>query len=143
MSTTAEKHSEAETAKLQARIDELEAELKTKRAHESKRHAETDKLRNDTMDNANSEVNRLIHAASLAFVEDLRAVADVVKAVSDEAFKRREDYIAKGESLTDLRMTDIGNDVAGVLNKGIEKSLAANRRVVDKFYEAYHEGAAK
>ena len=29
---------------------------------------------------------------------------------------------------------------AGVLNKGIEKSLTTPRRVVDKFYEAYHEG---
>jgi hypothetical protein len=33
------------------------------------------------------------------------------------------------------------NDIAGVLNKGIEKTLAARRRVVDKFVEVYHEGA--
>lgn len=79
----------------------------------------------------------------MAFVEDLRAAADIVKAVSDEAFKRREEYIDRGESLTDLRMGDIENDLASVLNKGIEKSLDARRRVVDKLHEVYHEGAAK
>ena len=78
----------------------------------------------------------------MAFVEELRSAADVVKAVSDEAFKRREDNIAKDEEITDVRIGDIENDIAGVLNKGIEKTLAAPRRVVDKFYEVYHEGAA-
>jgi len=138
--STAEKHSESEIAKLQARIDELEAELKSKRAKESKRHDETEKLRTDTLDKTTSEANRLLHALAMAFVEQLRSAADVVKAVSDEAFKRREDYIAKNEGITDLRIGDVENDVAGVLNKGIEKTLAVPGRVVDKFYEVYREG---
>jgi len=136
-------HSESEAVRLQARIHELEAELKSKRVRESKKHAETDKLRTDTMEKTASEVNRLLHALSLAFVEELRSAADVVKAVSDEAFKQREDYIAKNEGITDLRLGDIENHVAGVLNKGIEKRLAGSGRVVDKFYEVYREGAAK
>jgi hypothetical protein len=141
--STAEKHTESETVKLQARIDELEAELKIKRARDSKKHAELDKLRTDTVEKTTSEANRLLHALSLAFVEELRSAADVVKAVSDEAFKRREDYISKDEDITDLRLGDIENDVAGVLNRGIEKTLAGSGRVVDKFYEVYREGAAK
>lgn len=141
--STAEKHSDSEVAKLQARIDELEAELKSKRSRDSKKHAEIDKLRTDTMDKTTSEANRLLHALSLAFVEELRAAADVVKAVSDEAFSRREAFVEKDEDLGDLRFSDLSNDVAGVLNKGIEKTIAGPGRVVDKFYEVYREGASK
>jgi hypothetical protein len=138
--STAEKHSETETAKLQARIEELEAELKSARAKEAgRKHAETEKLRTDTFDKTTSEANRLLHALSMAFVEELRSAADVVKAVSEEAFKRKD----RIESITDIRIGDIENDVAGVLNKGIEKTLAANTRVLNKFYEVYREGAAQ
>lgn len=130
---------EAEIARLQARIDELESELRSKSSGESKRHAETDKLRNETLDKLSDEASRLFHAASMAFVEDLRAVADVVKAVSDEAFKRRDERAAKDENLRDLRLSDIENDIAAVINKGIDKSITAPRRAIDKFYEIYRE----
>ena|ERR1700722_14282929 len=141
--TTAEKHTETEVNKLQARIDELEAELKSRRANDSKKHAETDKLRTDTVDKTTSEANRLLHALSVAFVEEVRSAADVVKAVSDEAFKRHEDRIDRDEAITEVRLSDLGNDVAAVLNKGIDKSLAGPGRVVDKFYEAYREKNAR
>lgn len=140
--STAEKLSDSEIARLQARIDELETELKSKHSQESSKHAETDKLRTDTLDKTSSEANRILHALSIAFAEQLRSAADVVKAVSEEAFKRREDNIAKDEKATCARIGDLENDVAGVLNKGIEKTIASHRRVVDKFYETYHEGAA-
>jgi hypothetical protein len=141
--TTAEKHTETEVNKLQARIDELEAELKSRRANDSKKHAETDKLRTDTVDKTTSEANRLLHALSVAFVEEVRSAADVVKAVSDEAFRRHEDRIDRDEAITEVRLSDLGNDVAAVLNKGIDKSLAGPGRVVDKFYEAYREKNAR
>jgi hypothetical protein len=141
--STAEKHSETEVAKLHARIEELETELKTRRAKESTRHAETEKLRTDILDKTTSEANRLLHAFSMAFVEDLRSTADVLKAVSEEAFKRREDFLAKNDRITDIRFADINNDFAGVLNKGIEKALAGPGRVVDKFTEVYHQGATQ
>jgi hypothetical protein len=143
--STAEKSAtnEAENSRLQAKIDELEAELKSKRSSDSKRHSESDKLRNETIDKVADEASRFFHALSLAFVEDLRSAADVVKAVSDEAFKRRDDRAAKDEDLSDIRLSDVENDVAAVVNKGIEKSIAAPRRAVDKFYEVYREGAAK
>jgi hypothetical protein len=141
--STAEKNSESETARLQARIDELEAELKSVRAKEPRRHAETEKLRTDILDKTTTEANRLLHALSMAFVEELRSAADAVKAVSDEAFRRRDEYMAKDGSITDFRIADLENDIAGVLNKGIERNLAAPRRVVDKFHEVYHEGATK
>lgn len=135
--------SESETARLQARIEELEAELKTRRSKESRKHSEIEKLRYETMDRTAAEANRMLHAISLAFVEELRSAADVVKAVSDEAFRRRKEYSARDEDITDLTLADIENDVAGVLSKGIEKTLAVPGRVVDKFYEVYREGAAK
>jgi hypothetical protein len=141
--STAEKNAtiEAENARLQARIDELEAELRSRSSQT--RHTESAKLRNETLDKVSDEASRLVHAMSLAFVEDLRAVADVVKAVSDEAFKRRDERVAKDEDIKDMRLSDVENDVAAVLNKGIEKTIAAPRRAIDKFYEVYREGAAR
>jgi hypothetical protein len=45
--STADKKSESETARLQVRIDELEAELNSTRIKEPRRHGETENLRKD------------------------------------------------------------------------------------------------
>jgi len=126
----------AENARLQARIHELEAEVKS--PSHGKSQTELDKLRTDSMDDARNELSRLVHALSMAFVEELRSAADIVKVVSDEAFRRREARAARDETMSDIRLRDVEDDVAGVLNKGIEKTIATPRRVVDKFYEVYH-----
>ena len=125
---------QAENANLQARIQELEAEAKS--SSHGKSHTETEKLRTDSMDDARNELSRLVHALSMAFVEELRSAADVLKVVSDEAYRRRE--ARADETMTEMRLKDLEEDVAGVLNKGIEKTIATPRRVVDKFYEVYH-----
>jgi len=138
--STAEKHtSEAEIARLQARIDELEDELKNK-THLSTSHTQTHKLLNDMADKAGDEATRILHALAQVAVEELRATADVVKAVSDEAFRRRD---ARAEESADqVRLRDVEEDVAAVLNKGIEKAIAAPKRVINKFHEVYQEHPA-
>jgi hypothetical protein len=125
---------EAENARLQSRIQELEAEAKSSSHSES--HTEAEKLRTDSMDDARNELSRLVHALSMAFVEELRSAADILKVVSDEAYRRRE--ARAEETMSEIRLKDLEEDVAGVLNKGIEKTIASPRRVVDKFYEVYH-----
>jgi hypothetical protein len=139
--STAEKHtSEAEVARLQARIDELEEELKSKTHNPSKSRTQTHKLLNDMADKAGDEATRLLHALAQVAVEELRATADVVKAVSDEAFRRRD--ARADESPDQMRLRDVEEDVAAVLNKGIEKAIVAPRRVIDKFHEVYQEHPA-
>lgn len=139
--STADKHtSDAEVARLQARIDELEAELKSKMQSSSKSTPQTHKLLNDMADKAGNEASRLLHALAQVAVEELRATADVVKAVSDEAFKRRDARAA--EDVDQVRLRDVEEDVAAVLNKGLEKSIAAPKRVIDKFHEVYHDHPA-
>jgi hypothetical protein len=139
--STAEKHTpDAEVARLQARIDELEAELKSKTHSSAKNRTQTHKLLNDMADKAGDEASRLLHALAQVAVEELRATADVVKAVSDEAFKRRD--ARAGESADQVRLGDVEEDVAAVLNKGIEKAVAAPKRVIDKFHDVYNEHPA-
>jgi cell division septum initiation protein DivIVA len=134
----------AENARLKARIDELEAELQSKGSgKKSKSHTETDKLVHDMPDKAADEATRLLHALAHAFVEQLRSSADVIKVVADEAFKRREQRSSKDERLDEMRLSEIEDDLASVLNKGIDKSLDVPRRVVDKFYEVYQEPTHK
>ena len=128
----------AENARLKARIDELEAELHTKGSGKSASHLDTDRLIHDMPEKAADEANRLFLAMAHAFVEQLRSTADVINAVADEAFKRREERSSRDESMK-VRLIDFENDIASVLNKGIEKVLATPRRVVDKFYEVYQE----
>src|SRR5579863_7889696 len=138
---SAEKHtSEAEVARLQARIDELEDELKNKTQSSSKSRTQTHKLLNDMADKAGDEASRILHALAQVAVEELRATADVVKAVSDEAFKRRD--ARADESPDQVRLRDVEEDVAAVLNKGIEKAIAAPKRVINKFHEVYQEHPA-
>jgi hypothetical protein len=139
--STAEKHtSEAEIARLQARIDELEDELKNKTHSSSNSRTQTHKLLNDMADKAGDEASRLLHALAQVAVEELRATADVVKAVSDEAFRRRGARADEGADEVSLR--DVEEDVAAVVNKGIEKAIAAPKRVINKFHEVYQEHPA-
>jgi ABC-type transporter Mla subunit MlaD len=128
---------------MQSRIEELEAQLSESKHDAKKTHSKTEseKLRENTIDDAADEANRLLHAMAHAFVEQLRAAADVVNSVADEAFKRSDAQLAKSDKTLRTRLEDIEDDVAGVVNKGIEKSLAAPRRVVDKFHQVYHERA--
>jgi hypothetical protein len=128
---------EAETARLQSRIDELESELSE--AKKSKHKTQSEKLREDTFNDAAEEANRLLKALAHAFVEELRSAADVVKTVADEAFKRTDAHLSKADKGDRVRFSDIEDDVLGVVNKGIEKSLATPKRVVDKFHEVYNE----
>ena len=77
------------------------------------------------------------------FVEQLRSMADVIDVVTVEAFKRRKERSSRDESIHEMRLRDSENDVASVLNKGIEKVLATPRRVLDKVYEVYQEPVHK
>lgn len=133
----------AENARLKARVDELEAELHAKRSARPASHRETDKLIHEMPEKAADEASRLVHAMAQGFIEQLRSTADVIDAVSAEAFKRRKERSSRDESIHEMRLRDSENDVASVLNKGIEKVLATPRRVLDKVYEVYQEPAHK
>jgi hypothetical protein len=129
---------EAENAKLLSRVAELESELgKSKKMERTK----------EKLDDAVEEGNRLLNAMAHAFVEELRSTADVLKTVADEAFKRHEARVARlkedrlKEEKAGFSFSEIEEDVLAVVNKGIEKSLAAPQRVVDKFHAVYHERA--
>jgi phage-related minor tail protein len=132
----------AENARLKARIDELEAELHAQGSGKPAAHPDIDRLTRDMPEKAADEASRLFHAMANAFVEHLRSVADVINVVADEAFKRKEERSSR-ESNDGMRLSEVENDIASVLNKGIEKFLATPRRVVDKFYETYQEPVHK
>jgi len=133
----------AENARLKARIDELEAALHAEGSGKPGSHPDIHRLTRDMPEKAADEANRLFHAWANAFVEHLRSVADVINVVADEAFKRREERSSRDESTEGMSLSDVENDIASVLNKGIEKFLATPRRVVDKFYETYQEPVHK
>lgn len=142
----------AENARLRARIDSLEGELTGMRARESRgTRSEADRLSSDIPNQVADEASRVFRALSHAFVEQLRATADVVSAVADEAFRVREDRSASrtstrgdrvsataGES-TSTRAGSIGNDVASVVNTAVETSLNVTGRVIDRLSGAYRE----
>jgi len=133
----------AENARLKARIEELEAQLHTKGSGKPASHSDIDRLTHDIPEKAAHEANRLVHAMAHAFVEQLRSTADVINVVADEAYKRKEERSTRDESIDEMRLRDLENDIASVLSKGIEKFLATPRRVVNKFYEVYQEPVHK
>jgi hypothetical protein len=91
---------------------------------------------------ASDEANRLTHAFAYALAENLRSAADVIKVVADEAYKRNEERVSIDEGVNEMRL-EFEDDLASVVNKGIEKTLDIPRRVLDKFYEVYHEPVHK
>ena len=145
MSTEDPKVSHAdETARLQARIEELESQLHARNAaRKSKARKERSKLTHETRERAMEEANRVLHALAYALVEHLRSSADVIKAVADEAYKKNEAHVSSDESLDEARLEELKGDLASVVNKGVQKSLDIPRRVLDKFYEVYQEPVHK
>lgn len=88
----------------------------------------------------------------MSTVETLQARADELEGQLDPAGKADEAnrllqalahaFVEQHTSKTDqddrVRLSDIANDIPGVVNRGVGKSLAAPGRVVDKFHEVYH-----
>jgi hypothetical protein len=95
------------------------------------------------MDDVVDEGNRLLHAMAQAFVEEIKATADVVKTVADEAFRRGGAFNTRMKDTRGMvNLVDVENDLLAVVNKGVEKSLAGPQRVLDKFHEVYHADRA-
>jgi hypothetical protein len=147
-----------ENIRLHARVEALEAELAGARARQSQPQSETDRLRIDTTNDVAEEACHVFHAVTHAFVEQLRASADVIDAVADEVWRRRKDRnrdahnrtarpaamdarpYSRMETLEDLesaRVRRLSDDIAAVVNTAVERSLDVPRRVIGALSDSY------
>jgi hypothetical protein len=140
--STEDKKPAAETARAKARSEEPESEHEGNSARKWKTPAQRFRSTHHLRKKASDEANRLTHAFAYALAENLRSAADVIKVVADEAYKRNEERVSIDEGVNEMRL-EFEDDVASVVNKGIEKTLDIPRRVLDKFYEVYHEPVHK
>jgi hypothetical protein len=146
----------AENARLRARIEALEAELAATRTLEGREpRSEYERLRRDIPTQVADEGTRVVKALAQALAEQLRATADVVSAVADEAFRRREERAADERDTTDrpstspvaedqrgTRTTRSGRtaeDLSAVINTGIERAVEIPRRVIERLSDAYRK----
>lgn len=137
----------AENARLRARIEALEAEMWAAKTRQ--RQSETERLRTDSSTRVADETCHVAHAVAHAFVEQLRATADVISSVADEIWRRRDvrvedihDTAARARTWQDAestRASRVADDLAAVVNTAIERSMDVPGRVINALSNSYRQ----
>jgi hypothetical protein len=109
-----------ENARLLARIEKLEAELKDRGAGPNSLDLPPSFL-SEVADKAGEEASRFLHALAHVVVEELRATAEVVEDLSATVFRRGNETAAEPAT------------ISAVLNRGAEKMVAAPKRIMEKW----------
>lgn len=128
---------EVELLRSRNRIAELEAD--TRRPRE-KAGAEGKKRTSDLIreipERTIDETAKVARGVTLAYVEQLRQMADVWNAFADEVFNRNS-----ADSRTSVRdlAWNLPRDLYSGYLSAIDRSLDIPRRTIDKFYETYNE----
>lgn len=142
-----------DVAQLRARVDELEAELaRRQRVSSRSRISEERRLRpesrfersrkesverlRDTSMQAMDEGSKLVRGLSLAYLEQLRAIADALNLFVDTVNERNSP-----ESNTSLRglSSQLPTDISNAFVDAIDVALDAPARMADRLYENYQE----
>jgi hypothetical protein len=147
-----------ENIRLRERVEALEAELADTRSRPFQRQPEMERLRTDTPIQLADEVGHVLLALTHAFVEQLRATADIISSVADEMWRRREDRYestrertarpatmgsspysrtATGQGTEFTRASRMTEDISAVVNIAIERSLDVPGRVINALSNSY------
>jgi hypothetical protein len=134
---------EAENTRLQQRVAELEDLLA--RTRQSAVPATADEtLRRELPKKLADETESLGRAATFAFLEQLRSVADTFKAVADEALRREELHNAQLEAaqfspgrVALERLAEVPSDLSACLTTAMDSVVRMPRRVLEKFFHYY------
>jgi len=130
------KRKRARTARVSARIGEIEAEVTAKKTTKAKagRKQLGDALR-ELPGRYVDETSKFIRGASLAYLENLRLMANISSSFAEEVYGRDR---TEHTSLADLAV-DFPKNVSTGLANALDESLDIPGKVVHKFCETYEE----
>jgi len=124
----------AENARLRARIRELEAEAPRRSRLEV--DEETADISRDLPGRAMNEANRVMRAAILASLEQLRVGAEAVDTFASEVFRRNRPETRT--SVNEMAFNLPADVYSGVI-RALDRTLDTPARVVQKFFDSYRE----
>jgi len=132
---------EEENAKLRARVEELEGQLKAKNKGTSTTAATAAKSASDSWSDASrtkrDSANRMVRGLTMASIESVRLVADTVSSFADGVSSRNASR--EGKTTRDL-VTNLPADIAGSFADAITNFVEIPTKTADKYSASYHEG---
>ena len=138
MSDTNDSPETDETVRLRTRIEELEAELSRRiKEQQAASREELAASTRDTINRALDENRKLLRGLTLAYLEQLRLVGDLVGSFADEVFERNQSS-GREDSIVDLAGNLPGDLYAAFVNS-INRSLDIPGKTIDKFCESFKE----
>lgn len=132
--TDREKILQDEVEQLKAELEKLRGELGKSRA----RREEVGDTVNRAVDRGGDEISKLVRGVTLAYLEEIKLVADVVGSFADEVTNRNR---PKDENVSARDLAgDLADDVYRSAIKAADRLAEIPEKVVDKFYKGYKEG---
>jgi hypothetical protein len=127
---------EEENAKLRARIDELEGQLKAKGKGTSPAKSVSDSWSEASRSKTDS-LNRMVRGVTIASIESVRLVADTVSSFADGVASRND---ARGHKTTRDLVTNLPADIAGSFADAVSSSVEIPAKAAEKYASSYREG---
>ena len=137
MSDTENAPAEDEITRLRDRVEELEAELKSKGKTKTTDEKPLADLLKNTSNRAMDNTTKLVRGITLAYLEQLRLAANVANAFADDVSQMPT---SKGKVSGEDFIKDLPRDIYTRFLNVIDQSLDIPNKAVDKFYEGYKKG---
>jgi hypothetical protein len=127
---------EEENAKLRARIEELEGQLKAKGKGTSPAKSVSDSWSEASRSKTDS-LNRMVRGVTIASIESVRLVADTVSSFADGVASRND---ARGHKTTRDLVTNLPADIAGSFADAVSSAVEIPAKSAEKYASSYREG---
>ena len=125
-----------ENAKLRARIEELEGQLKSKNKETSPTKSASDSWSEASRSKRDS-LNRMVRGVTMASIESVRLLAETVSSFADGVVSRND---ARGHKTTRDLVTNLPADIAGSFADALSDFVEIPAKSADKYASAYREG---
>ena len=131
---------ETENAKLRARIEELEGQLKAKEKSSSKDDSPTKRASDSWSDASRTKrdsAHRMVRGLTLASIESFRLFADTVSSFADGVVSRNN---AREHKTTRDLITNLPADIIGSFADSVSDFVEIPAKTAEKYTSAYREG---
>jgi len=127
---------EEENAKLRTRIEELEAQLKSRHRGTSATKSASDSA-SDASRSKRDAANRMVRGLTMASIERVRLVADTVASFADGVASRND--VRDRKTTRDL-VSNLPADIVGSFADAVSNMVEIPAKTADKYSSTYREG---
>jgi cell division septum initiation protein DivIVA len=126
-----------EVAKLRARIDELEAQLKSRHKSSSSTARNASDSISDATRTKRDSANRMVRGMTMASIEGVRLFADTISSFADGVASRND---ARDHKTASDLVSNLPSDIANSFADAVAGFTEIPSKTADKYSSSYHEG---